>query len=150
MVFERVYTVTDYYDGQREGVADFRGLPHRYRSIGFLRTDPDPDDDRFELTPISQEVLALALEDWAIWLRWEAAFQAGKVDARTHPALPEDRVRHETVKDALSRALASSAAPRVVARAEFRVAAPAPDLPPGVFRPLEVHWQPVAGHAESV
>lgn len=99
----------------------------------------DPDDDRFELTPITQEALALALEDCAIWLRWEAAFQAGKIDARTHPALPEDRVRHATVKDALARALASSAAPRVVARAEFRVAAPAPDLPPGVLRPLEVH-----------
>jgi hypothetical protein len=30
--FERVHTMTDYYDGPRGGIADFRGTPHLYES----------------------------------------------------------------------------------------------------------------------
>jgi hypothetical protein len=63
--YERVYTVTDYYDGPRSGVASLGGRPHVYRSLWQDQAD-DWDDDRFELSPIAPEVLALALEDWAI------------------------------------------------------------------------------------
>jgi hypothetical protein len=31
--FEKVYTVTDYYDDPRGGIADFCGKPHLYRSL---------------------------------------------------------------------------------------------------------------------
>jgi hypothetical protein len=30
--FEKVYTMTDYYDGPRRGIADFDGRPHFYDS----------------------------------------------------------------------------------------------------------------------
>lgn len=30
--FERVYTVTDYHDGPRRGIADFNGKPHLFVS----------------------------------------------------------------------------------------------------------------------
>jgi hypothetical protein len=31
--FEKVYTVTDFYDGPRGGIANFRGHPHVYESL---------------------------------------------------------------------------------------------------------------------
>src|SRR5687768_8510315 len=40
LTFERVYTVTDYWDGPREGIADFQDVPHLYRSI-FLKEDDE-------------------------------------------------------------------------------------------------------------
>ena len=45
--FEPVHEVDDYYDGPRAGLADYRGVPHRFRAIGT----PESDDDRFELLP---------------------------------------------------------------------------------------------------
>jgi len=30
--YERVYTMTDYYDGPRKGIADFEGRPHLYEA----------------------------------------------------------------------------------------------------------------------
>ena len=57
--------MTDYYDGPRGGVADFMGRPHIYRS---LWADIDHERaDVFELAPIDDQTLALALEDWQIW-----------------------------------------------------------------------------------
>ena len=37
---EPVYTVEDYYDGPREGVADFQGKSHVYK-CQFSETDDD-------------------------------------------------------------------------------------------------------------
>ena len=51
--FEVVYRVDDYYDGVREGIADFRGAPHRFRCLGWDLPHRDPDEDRFHLTPVS-------------------------------------------------------------------------------------------------
>lgn len=86
---EPVFTVTDWYDGPRRGVALFDGRPHAFESLF--------DDDRFRLWPIDDAVLALALEDWAIWRRWEKAFHAGEAPHGSHPALPADRARHEAL-----------------------------------------------------
>jgi hypothetical protein len=33
VAFERVHTVSDYFDGPREGLADYCGTPHRYKSV---------------------------------------------------------------------------------------------------------------------
>jgi hypothetical protein len=70
--FETVYTVTDWYDGPREGIADFNGMPHLYQ----WQFDNAKDDwaDTLLLTPVDEETFRLALEDWAIWVRWEQAF----------------------------------------------------------------------------
>lgn len=138
--FERVYTMTDYYDGPRGGVANFRGAPHLYRSVYLDSETWDPDEDRFELQPISSEALKLALEDWAIWRRWEDAFHAGQTDESTHPALPEDRARHEVVEAALARELAATANRRFIVRGDFRAVERPVDLPDGAISTLEVCW----------
>ena len=93
--YERVYTVTDYWDGPIGGVADFKGAPHRYQAE--FDTAADEYSSVFRLQPIPQEVFGLLLEDWAIWQRWETAFRKGAASHDTRPALPSDRRRHEEV-----------------------------------------------------
>ena len=56
--FETVIAVHDYYDGPRIGVANFDGLPHRFRSFGWLANGEwgegsfNSDDDRYFLAPV--------------------------------------------------------------------------------------------------
>ena len=89
---DRVLTVQDYYDGPCLGITELSGVPHIYERE-FDR-DADEFNDTYFLSPIANDLLVLVLEDWEIWLRWEAQFKAGKADQDTHPALPEDRSRH--------------------------------------------------------
>ena len=116
MNFETLYTTTDYYDGPRRGVADFNGQPHFYESCW---ADIDGEDDVFLLTPISPDTLALALEAWAIWLRWEAAFRAGLTTRETHPAMPEDRTRHAELESLLKSQLTTNMSLAIPAKARF-------------------------------
>jgi len=98
--YEVVHTVTDYWDGPRVGIANFNGKPHYYKCI----FDELSDDwsSVFLLHPIAEEIFQLCLEDWSIWKRWIAAFEAGQASDATHPALPEDRVRHEELSAVLA------------------------------------------------
>lgn len=96
---EKVYTVTDFYDGPRCGIADFQGRPHIYKS---LFPDEPAEADVFVLQPIDEETFCLAMEDWAIWCRWERAFHSQRTTHDTHPALPEDRLRHDELEAILA------------------------------------------------
>ena len=84
---ERVYTVNDYYDGPRNGVADFRGQPHIY----LCMWDKANDDwaEEFLLEPIDAEFLEQVLNDWGIWRKWEASYHRGEVTADSHPGESE-------------------------------------------------------------
>ena len=149
--FERVYTVNDFYDGPRAGFADFGGAPHAYRSIWREDLDDWDPDDRFELSPISQEILALALEDWEIWKRWEEAYYAGQTSDTSHPALPAERDRHNQLAPLIERALEIDRAKRRVAGGEFRAR---DGRRGGIGIPtsratLEVRWTPVEVSAPS-
>lgn len=136
--FERVYTMTDYYDGPLCGVADFDGRPCQYMST--FDEHADAWSHVYELRPLDADTLALALEDWAIWRRWEDAFHANLTTLDTHPALPADRNRHEAIAPVLAARLAALPPPLVRARGVFR---PKPGCPDGGRgRTLEVQWQP--------
>lgn len=135
--FEKVYTMTDYRDGPRRGIADFEGRPHFYDSE-WNDTDDAEDLGTFKLTPVTAELLSLALEDWAIWRRWETAFHEGRADTTTHPALPEDRTRHDEIRPILAKRLVTSRDQYVRARAEFRWIKIDPNSKG--WRPLEVRW----------
>jgi hypothetical protein len=115
--FEPVYTMTDYYDGPRGGIASFKGKPHLYQS---LFADDKDGSDVFELRPVDEETLRLAMEDWNIWLRWEDAFHAGGTTIATHPALAVDRYRHDEIAPVLAARLASLPGPSIRARGFFR------------------------------
>ena len=126
--FETVHTMTDYYDGPRGGVADFRGAPHVYESE-FSDTLNNYTDS-FRLSPISDDLFQLALEDWAIWLRWDAAYKRGDTPHETHPALPADRDRHDELEQLLNGRLVIDPSDFVLVTAEFR----------NVQSELQVRW----------
>ncbi|MCA9042112.1 MAG: hypothetical protein KDA65_17300 [Planctomycetaceae bacterium] len=117
-LFEVVYTVNEWYDGPREGIADFNGRPHHYQSE--WQDGEDMEADTFLLSPVDQKTFALALEDWDIWLKWESAFANGKTSHETHPALPEDRKRHEEIKRLLEQRLKIDPETAIRKTAEFR------------------------------
>jgi hypothetical protein len=128
--------VTDYYDGPRRGIADFNGTPHLYESR-WSDIDTD-DDDTFLLCPVDLATLALALEDWAIWRRYEVAFHEGRAPAEWHPALPADRQRHSELEPLLRALLIVDESIAFCAKGEFKPR-PQDTYEPGM-RPLVVRW----------
>ena len=132
--FEQVYTVDDWYDGPRGGVADYGGVPHVYRSLYLDGETWNPDEDRFELTPISAEVLSWIIEADELFQRWQAAERAGTAPACQHGearVLPGDRDHYLELEAKTAGALERHAGPRVVVHGEF-----APDG-------RRVQWKPV-------
>jgi len=90
--YDILHTIHDWYDGARTGIADFRGVPHYYK----CELDYGPSED-YLLSPIDTETFQLALEEKVIWERWRVAFEEGRTPHETHPALPEDQVRHKEI-----------------------------------------------------
>ena len=117
MAWDRVYTVNDYYDGPRLGIADVDGVPNVYEAEFDHSTDEY--GDTFFVSPVDEGLLALVLEDWEIWLRWHSAFKRGEVTVESHPALPEDRQRHEALKIAIGDRLRVDRAQAKYMRARF-------------------------------
>ena len=73
---EIVHAVWDFYDSPRTGVADYRGQPHYFS----CQWDSAADDysHTYALSPIDSGTFDLVMEQWAIWRKWEFAFQAGE------------------------------------------------------------------------
>ncbi|WP_150119747.1 hypothetical protein [Collimonas pratensis] len=113
----RVLTVNDFYDGPRRGVAEFNGVPHIYEAE--FDHSSDEYGDTYFLSPIESNLLALVIEDWEIWTRWQVKFKKGEVSIDSHPALPEDRSRHEMLKHALDGRLETDPACRIYVRGRF-------------------------------
>jgi hypothetical protein len=81
--------------------SNYKGRPHLYECI----FDESKDDytDSFRLAPVDSQTSQLAMEDWAIWKRWELAFHTSKVDFSTHPALPNESERKTELKNILQK-----------------------------------------------
>lgn len=138
MAYERVHTVWDYWDGARSGIANFSGRPHYYCCEWC--DEADDYTDVFLLTPIDEETLALALEQWSIWRQWELAFHRGEVALDTHPMLPGQHPRYAEL-DALLKARTSNLSGALTRKhATFRARQNQAALPRGVMRELEVEW----------
>jgi hypothetical protein len=135
--FERVFAVTDYYDGPREGIADFQGEPHFFECT--FNEAKDDYTELFRLTPLDAEAFRLAMEDWNIWRRRELAFHTGEADISTHPALPREAGRHEELKRVLEKSLVTNLGKAFTKVGRFEVIGE-PSLPKGVLRPLQVKW----------
>jgi len=102
--WETVHTVNDFFDVPRLGVADFRGAPHVYSCV--FNPTADEWTSTYRLSPISPAQLALMLEDWEIWSRWQSAYHAETLTERdNHPALFLARVRHEELGPDVARIL---------------------------------------------
>lgn len=132
--YETVFTVSEYYDGPRGGLASFRGVPHIYECI-FDEKNEIYSDSYF-LVPVGPDILTAAMNNWQIFLKWRGAYDAGQTTLATHPALPEDKVRYEENRRALERAIASAKPWAIRVRGEFDVLGD-----PGLKRDVHTRWQ---------
>jgi hypothetical protein len=126
LLFERVYTIEEWDEGPRSGVASFAGAPHFFRSVGAAR-------DRFELTPLPPELFELILEADALFHRWHPepyAPRATAADGATAAVHGDERARYETMQSDIAAALASLR-PVAVMRGDFD------------FDPDRVRWSPI-------
>gem|GEM_PF-4296614 len=64
MTVERVYSILNFYDGPKEGIADYAGQPHHY----LYEWDEALDDyaETFSLAPVDANTMKIALEQWNI------------------------------------------------------------------------------------
>ena len=135
--YDAVLTLDDYHDGPCRGVANFRGEPHYFERI--FDDALDEYSDCYRLTRLSPQALQAAKENWEIFRRWRAAFDSGKTDLSTHPALPEERDRFKAMQRQLEEALAKGRARAIRTRGEFVAAGDSPS-PVGVLSPWQVRW----------
>jgi hypothetical protein len=135
--YECVFTVTEYYDGPREGIANYRGIPHFYECI--FDEVKDNYSEVFRLTPLDSDTFQLAIEDWEVWQRWEFAYHDGKIGLDTHPASPNEANRHQELKLILDRVLVTEPTKAFSQVGQFEVLG-TPNLPKGVMRLLQVKW----------
>jgi len=149
MDFGTVYTITDWWDGPRKGIAEFNSVPHFYESEFDDARDEWPKT--FLLAPLDEVTSRPALEVWPIWERWGRAVSEKRVARATkaNPALPEDQVRRDQLEALLKDRLQidSSKATRVTAN--FRRKGGEPEAIE-LRRPLEVSWtRVVEKHGEQ-
>jgi len=135
--YEIVFTVRDYHDGPRSGVANFLEQPHFYECVFDERTDDYSNS--YLLTALNQNVFRAAIENWEIFLRWRKAFDLGKVNRETHPALPQDKERFEETKRVLDLAIESGRGKALQLRGEFEVLGE-PKPPFDILTPWQVKW----------
>jgi len=137
-MYERVHTVLDFYDGPREGLADYGGAPHRYK----CKWDAAADDwaDTFDLTPVDAETFRLEIERWQIWRTWERAFHSGQADQKSHPGFGGKNARYDELGKIIESRMTFLRPLDIYPTASFR-ASPRPELPGHMMRELEVEWR---------
>jgi hypothetical protein len=122
-----VHTVDDFYDGPRSGVADFGGAPHHYRAVDRFADGWCPDDDRFELSPVSPEIMSAAKEFAGIFERWESVARSTIGFTHTEEgfgALQPDRERSRALEALLSTGFGEARRNgRLLVRGEFAISA---------------------------
>jgi hypothetical protein len=143
---EDVFTETDYYDGPRQGVANFGGFPHFYDCV--FSNERQDYTNHYRLTRIKTETFQLALEDWAIWLRWEKAFKAGQTALETHPALPQEAARHVEIERVLMNQLSTDPESSITRSARFMILNP-PEERNGLMINLRVQWSEPSGEPDE-
>lgn len=131
MCLQTVYAVYDYFDGPRVGIADFETTPHVFRSEWNAQLDDR--DESYMLKPLAEDEFVAVMAEWAIWVRWLEAYRTGTVTRDTHPALPEDKLRHEEIAPAVEAAMTVDPESAIRARAVFEGRVP----PDGELR---VRW----------
>lgn len=132
--WEKVHTVSLYSNGPRLGVADINGEPHLYEKV--FSEEEGRYLEHYQVMPIDQQLHALLLERWSIFVRWRTAYPGRKLE--THPALPEDRDRYSVLSLAIgNRDKPHSDQSRVIG-AKFRRTSSGPSY---VLAQWEVQWQ---------
>jgi hypothetical protein len=119
---ETVYTVNDYWDGPRVGVADFKGQPHYFQCV--LDDASDDWSSIFWLHSMEPETFNLVMENWKLWERWREARTEGRPDDDSHPCLTEDRATYEAISVVVEKKLRIDPARDIRAEGQFQTIGP--------------------------
>jgi len=135
--YETVFTVSEYYDGPRGGLANFHGVPHLYECV--FDEASDAYSDSYLLMPVGPDLLTAAMTNWKLFLKWRTAYDAGQTTLATHPALPEDKAQYDETRRALEQAVESARPMATRVKGEFEVLGE-PNLPRDVHTRWQVRW----------
>jgi hypothetical protein len=116
-IMDRIYTISDYYDGPIQGIASVNSEPHIYQCI--FDEKAEEYSRTYSLQPISNECFELFIEQWDIWLRWEAAFKSGSALISSHPVLAEDKNRNDELNQLINALLDKNSTDLKILKAEF-------------------------------
>ncbi|QPI50710.1 hypothetical protein IV454_03765 [Massilia antarctica] len=141
MKFDRVLTVHVFYDGNLLGIAELDGVAHIYAN-GYMYGLEERDEEVYYLSPIAPELLALVMEDWAIWVRYLAASGTPEAADARHPALARDRERHDALELAIGDRVAIDPDNHKRFKAVFWASTSPPD-PQALWDGQRVQWRPV-------
>ena len=141
MALERVYMVWDFYDGERSGIADYRGLPHYFECA--LDGDSGEYAEAYDLWPIDQGLLASAMEQWQLYRAWERRFHFGEVPVETNPGHRGQDHRYDELQHRIDQWMRTRGKPARHALARFLASEAQPELPAGCVREVEVEWTDV-------
>ncbi|MDQ2799126.1 MAG: hypothetical protein M3Y13_05725 [Armatimonadota bacterium] len=135
---EIVYTVFNYWDGPRAGVADFHGSPHFFQCI--FDEVADEWSNVFRLSPVAKNTVSLTKNEWQEWYWWKHDFGQGKAEVE---ARPDVYARYSPIDGMLFQAFATdtvTASVEVVG--EFEAFTDLVALP-GTAVLRRVHWLPL-------
>ena len=130
LFFERVYTIDEWRAGPRTGVASFAGVPHFYRSVDPNSEAWAPDEDRFELIPLTAKLLEILLEADALFRRWHPGPRTGNSGLPDGCGPSEERARYADLERQIADGLAKRH-PIAIMRGHFD------------FDPDRVRWTPI-------
>ena len=136
--FEPVLMVWDYYDGPRDGVAEYNGQPYYYKCIWDERADNHSNE--FELCPIGSSFLKSATAHWEIFRAWELKFRTGQAPKSTHPDYRGNNLQYDRLDDELKASIKKLTKLPGSFTATFRALPNQDDLPKNVMRNLEANW----------
>ena len=130
LFFERVYTIEEWQRGPRAGAANFAGAPHFYRSLTPENHAWSPEEERFELIPLSPDLLEMILEADALFRRWHPGPRTGGDTLPEGSGPAEARARYHELARQIADGLAKRH-PIAIMRGHFD------------FDPDRVRWTPI-------
>jgi hypothetical protein len=135
--YELVFTVLEYYDGPRKGIASYRKTPHFFDCI--ISNDKNEYSEKYFLTPLDDETYRLAMEASEIFRKWEIRFHDNKRTSTTSGAYLLDTKKYRAINRVLDKRLVTIPRQAIIRIGHFDVLW-RPKLPKGVIRPLQVKW----------
>ena len=130
LFFERVYTIDRWRSGPRAGAANFAGAPHFYRSLTPDDAAWSPEEERFELIPLSAELLEMILEAHALFRQWRPGPRTAEDTLPDGSGPAEARARYLELERQIADGLAKRH-PIAIMRGHFD------------FDPDRVRWTPI-------
>lgn len=130
--------VWDIYDGVRTGLAKYKGKPHYFSSIF-----EEEFTEKFEISPVNEKFLELAVEQWKIYREWEFLYHSGKEVLEKHPGHGGINKLYDEIEVKLKKGLSGLKKLNSVFCPNFRVLPDQEHLPSGVLKEIEVQWHVV-------